>query len=58
MISKGIMDTSLERIRANQGHSIAIDLGLIPREPPAELWHGTVTRFPPIVKRAPSMCFA
>jgi len=30
-----------QRIRAAQGHSIAIDLGLPPSEPPEFLWHGT-----------------
>ncbi|MHC4202810.1 MAG: RNA 2'-phosphotransferase [Planctomycetota bacterium] len=34
-----------ERIRANQGHSVAVDLGLEPLDPPALLYHGTVTRF-------------
>jgi putative RNA 2'-phosphotransferase len=34
-----------QRIRANQGHSIPIDLGLPEREPPALLYHGTATRF-------------
>ena len=29
-------------IRANQGHSVAVDLGLAPVAPPAELFHGTV----------------
>ncbi|MDZ5448193.1 RNA 2'-phosphotransferase [Labrys sp. ZIDIC5] len=29
------------RIRANQGHSVAVDLGLAAATPPAELWHGT-----------------
>jgi putative RNA 2'-phosphotransferase len=33
------------RIRANQGHSIAVDLGLARQEPPARLYHGTVERF-------------
>jgi putative RNA 2'-phosphotransferase len=33
------------RIRAAQGHSIAVDLGLPPREPPQVLYHGTATRF-------------
>lgn len=28
-------------IRANQGHSVAIDLELTPQEPPAVLYHGT-----------------
>ena len=31
----------VERIRANQGHSVAVDLGLAPVEPPAVLYHGT-----------------
>jgi putative RNA 2'-phosphotransferase len=34
-----------KRIRANQGHSVAVDLNLIPKEPPAILFHGTATRF-------------
>jgi len=33
------------RIRANQGHSIDVDLGLSPLEPPPTLFHGTVDRF-------------
>lgn len=33
------------RIRANQGHSIKIDLGLEPIAPPARLYHGTAARF-------------
>ncbi|WP_372344306.1 RNA 2'-phosphotransferase [Streptomyces sp. KL116D] len=32
------------RIRANQGHTIDVDLGLAPAEPPAYLYHGTVAR--------------
>ncbi|ARF56453.1 RNA 2'-phosphotransferase [Streptomyces gilvosporeus] len=32
------------RIRANQGHSIRVDLDLPPAEPPAHLFHGTVAR--------------
>ena len=35
----------MPRIRANQGHSINIDLGLPPIEPPEVLFHGTATRF-------------
>ena len=31
-------------IRANQGHSIAIELGLAPKEPPTILFHGTAKR--------------
>ncbi len=34
-----------ERIRANQGHSVEIDLALPPSVPPARLFHGTVARF-------------
>ena len=33
------------RIRANQGHSVPVYLGLAHAEPPAELFHGTVERF-------------
>ena len=32
-------------IRANQGHSINIDLGFEPTTPPPTLFHGTATRF-------------
>ncbi|MCH0564456.1 MULTISPECIES: RNA 2'-phosphotransferase [unclassified Streptomyces] len=32
------------RIRASQGHSIDVDLGLPPAAPPAYLFHGTVAR--------------
>lgn len=34
-----------QRIRANQGHSIPVDLGLEPITPPPILYHGTATRF-------------
>jgi len=33
------------KIRANQGHSIEIDLDLPPIEPPEQLFHGTAVRF-------------
>jgi putative RNA 2'-phosphotransferase len=33
------------RIRAAQGHSVAVELGLPPQVPPTELYHGTATRF-------------
>ena len=33
------------RIRAAQGHSVTVELGLPPREPPLTLYHGTATRF-------------
>jgi len=32
------------RIRASQGHSIDVDLGYAPAEPPEVLFHGTATR--------------
>lgn len=31
----------VERIRANQGHSISVELGLMPQTPPCHLYHGT-----------------
>ena len=34
-------DDGVERIRANQGHSIPVDLGLSPVVPPDRLYHGT-----------------
>lgn len=33
------------KIRANQGHSVSIDLGLSAQVPPAVLFHGTAQRF-------------
>ena len=33
------------RIRANQGHSVSVDLGLAPSVPPDILFHGTVEAF-------------
>ncbi len=33
------------RIRANQGHSVEVDLGLNPTRPPNVLYHGTVERY-------------
>jgi putative RNA 2'-phosphotransferase len=34
-------DASGSRVRANQGHSVDVDLQLEPAEPPAVLYHGT-----------------
>ena len=34
-----------DRIRANQGHSVDVDLALAPAAPPPRLYHGTVARF-------------
>lgn len=33
------------KIRANQGHSIPVDLELLPLEPPTVLWHGTGEKY-------------
>jgi len=33
------------KIRASQGHSLPVDLGYEPIEPPVHLWHGTARRF-------------
>lgn len=38
-----------ERIRANQGHSVKVDLELTPKDPPTVLYHGTATRFLPSI---------
>jgi putative RNA 2'-phosphotransferase len=42
-------DVSGELIRANQGHSVEVDLQLEEREPPETLYHGTVERFLPSI---------
>ena len=38
-------------IRANQGHSIEVDLGFQPVAPPEFLYHGTATRFLDRIKK-------
>lgn len=38
------IDVTGTRIRANQGHSVEVELHLEPVEPPAELYHGTAER--------------
>jgi putative RNA 2'-phosphotransferase len=38
-------DATGSRIRANQGHSVPVDLQLVPLQPPPELYHGTSERF-------------
>lgn len=38
-------NTDHSRIRANQGHSISVDLELKPTNPPDQLFHGTATRY-------------
>ncbi|WP_369977163.1 RNA 2'-phosphotransferase [Xanthomonas bundabergensis] len=39
------------RIRANQGHSLSVDLGLASALPPPQLYHGTATRFLEAIRR-------
>jgi len=39
-----------QRIRANQGHSTAVELGYAPAEPPDVLFHGTVGRVLPSIR--------
>lgn len=34
-----------KKIRASQGHSVDVDLGLVGRAPPDTLYHGTASRF-------------
>lgn len=43
------VDATGTRIRASQGHSVAVDLGYEAAVPPAELFHGTVDRFLPAI---------
>jgi putative RNA 2'-phosphotransferase len=38
-------DDTGDLIRANQGHSVAVDLQLEEKQPPGVLYHGTVERF-------------
>ncbi|NIH79311.1 RNA 2'-phosphotransferase [Amycolatopsis viridis] len=38
-------------IRASQGHSVAVDLGLPDAAPPDVLFHGTAERFLPAIRR-------
>lgn len=40
-----IFNDDLSKIRASQGHSIDVDLGFTPQQPPGQLYHGTATRF-------------
>lgn len=39
------VDVATDRIRANQGHSVEVELDLEPLTPPDTLYHGTATRF-------------
>jgi len=41
-----------QSIRARQGHSVAVDLGLVSQSPPATLYHGTAQRYIPAILRS------
>lgn len=43
-------DETGRRIRANQGHSVKVDLQLEPAVPPEILYHGTTERFVPLIE--------
>jgi putative RNA 2'-phosphotransferase len=45
------LSADLDRIRARQGHSVEVDLGLTPVPPPAQLFHGTVARALEAIRR-------
>lgn len=44
------VDATGTLIRANQGHSVTVDLHLEPTTPPDVLFHGTVDRFLPAIR--------
>jgi putative RNA 2'-phosphotransferase len=46
-----VLDDERRRIRANQGHSIDVDLELVPEPPPDRLYHGTVATALPEIMR-------
>ncbi len=45
------LDPERDRIRAAQGHTVGVDLGLHPAEPPPYLFHGTVGRYVADIRR-------
>lgn len=45
------LDETGTRIRANQGHSVPVDLGLAEAVPPDVLFHGTVAAALPAIRR-------
>jgi len=45
-------DEAGQRLRAQQGHSVAVDLQLAPAVPPAVLYHGTVAAALPAIQAA------
>ncbi|SEM90120.1 RNA 2'-phosphotransferase [Lihuaxuella thermophila] len=40
-----------QRIRAVQGHSVPVQLGYLPKQPPDRLYHGTASRFLAAIKQ-------
>ncbi len=44
-------DAEGTHIRAQQGHSVPVELGLVPVTPPAVLYHGTVPAALPAIRR-------
>jgi putative RNA 2'-phosphotransferase len=44
------LNTDKTLVRANQGHSIPVDLGLVPVKPPLYLYHGTNVDALPLIK--------
>ncbi len=44
-------DATSDRIRANQGHSLDVELNHRVAQPPAQLFHGTVDRFLTAIRR-------
>src|SRR4051812_26728007 len=40
-----------QRIRANQGHSVSVELGYTPLKPPAVLYHGTGRQFVDVISK-------
>lgn len=45
------LDETTRRIRANQGHSVKVDVGLVAKVPPITLYHGTATRFSDAIEK-------
>ncbi|RZK46475.1 MAG: RNA 2'-phosphotransferase, partial [Hymenobacter sp.] len=45
-------DEAGQRLRAQQGHSVEVDLHLVPAAPPAVLYHGTVPAALPAIRAA------
>ena len=45
-----IINEDATKIRANQGHSIEVELNLASQIPPEYLYHGTVAKFLPAIK--------